>query len=59
MALSYEVIMALIEGEQLVMDLPEVGIWVQLSCDDAATQTFRDEINQALLRMLPVGSLPN
>lgn len=52
--LSASAIDALVSGTELVLDLPQTGMRVYLRCDDAAVKSFKQHIEGALLRLLPI-----
>lgn len=53
LALSQGAVRALIEGAVLEFGVEDEGIRVFLRCDDEALESFRDQVQKALLNMLP------
>lgn len=59
LALSQGAVRALVEGAVLEFDVEDEGIRVFLRCDDEALLSFKEQIERALLNMLPVGPVPH
>jgi hypothetical protein len=59
LSLSVEAVRAIAQGDELVLDIEGDDIRVFLRCSDAAVATFKQQIEQAVLRMLPVGTTPH
>jgi len=57
LALSQGAVRALVEGAVLEFDVEDEGIRVFLRCDDEALLSFKEQIERALLQMLPTGSV--
>ncbi len=52
--LSYDAVLGLSQGEQLVVDVPDTDVRIYLSCSDSAVESFRQAVHRAMLHMLPV-----
>lgn len=59
LALSIEAMQAMAHGQELVLDMEDEGTRVFLRCDDAAINTFRQQVEKALLHMLPANPTPH
>lgn len=57
LALSQGAVRALVEGAVLEFDVEDEDIRVFLRCDDEALLSFKEQIERALLNMLPVGPM--
>ena len=53
LALSYEAVRALVHGQELVLDTDDGELRIFMRCSDAAIDTFKTQIERALLRLLP------
>lgn len=53
LGLSYEAVRALVHGQELVLDTDDGELRIFLRCSDAAIDTFKTQIEKALLRLLP------
>lgn len=51
--LSYDAVLELSRGEQLVVDVPDTDVRIFLSCSDSAVETFRQAVQRAMLHLLP------
>lgn len=51
--LSYDAVLELSQGEQLVVDVPDTDVRIFLRCSDLAVESFRQAVHRAMLHMLP------
>lgn len=52
--LASDAIEALVMGTELVLDVPGADVRLFVRCDDAAVSSIKEQIERALLRLLPV-----
>lgn len=53
--LSYDAVLGLSQGEQIVVDV-DSDVRIFLSCSDSAVETFRQAVHRAMLHLLPTES---
>ena len=51
--LTLDMIKALVEGESMRSEIPDINLVLTLRCAPEVTKSFRDTVNDALLHLLP------